>query len=139
MFGLSWGQIGIILLVAVFVLGPERIPTAVAGSLAAVRRLRELVAGAQADTVGQFGPEIAELRRQLAELRSLAGLAELRELHPDRIMASPARQHDEVPGGPGHGDVAVDRGGDGVPGPERLRVDEHDQVELQPLGQLRAQ
>lgn len=86
MFGLSWGQIGIILLVAVFVLGPDRIPTAVAGALTAVRRLRALVAGAQADTLGQFGPEIAELRRQLAELQALAGVSELRGLHPQKLL-----------------------------------------------------
>ena len=88
MFGLSWGQIGIILLVAVFVLGPERIPTAIAGALTAVRKLRALVAGAQADTLGQFTSEIAQLRQQLAELQDLAGISELRELHPQRVLAS---------------------------------------------------
>ncbi len=136
MFGLSWGQIGIILLVGVFVLGPERIPTAVAGTLTAVRKLRAVVAGAQADTVGQFGPEIAELRRQLAELRALAGLSELRELHPQTLLASASGEHDQLLGGPGHGDVPVDGALDAAA--ERVRVDQHDQVELQPLDQFRA-
>lgn len=149
MFGLSWGQIGIILLVAVFVLGPERIPTAVAGALGAVRTLRALLAGAQADTVGRFGPEIAELRRQLAELQFVAGISELRELHPQTLLSSavPSRpgEHDQLLGGPGHGDVPVDGpldpavGAARDPAAERVRVDQHDQVELQPLGQLRGQ
>ena len=86
MFGLSWGQIGIILLAGVFVLGPERIPTAIAGAGAALRKVRALVAGAQADTLGQIGPELAELRRQLAELQALAGVPELRELHPETLL-----------------------------------------------------
>ena len=159
MFGLSWTQIGIILLVGVFVLGPERIPTAVAGALTALRKLRALVAGAQADTVGQLGPEIAELRRQLAELQELAGIAELRELHPQRLLGSaltagPNRstgpgEHDQLPGGPGHGDVPVDgtldpaldgaRGVAADSAAERVRLEKHDEVELQPLGQLRGQ
>jgi sec-independent protein translocase protein TatB len=86
MFGLSWGQIGIIVLVGVFVLGPERIPTAIAGAVAGLRKVRALVAGAQADTLGQIGPELAELRRQLAELQALAGVPELRELHPEQLL-----------------------------------------------------
>ena len=45
MFGLSWGQIAIIVLVGVFVLGPERIPTAVAAALGALRKMRALLAG----------------------------------------------------------------------------------------------
>jgi sec-independent protein translocase protein TatB len=90
MFGLSWGQIGIILLVAVFVLGPERIPTAVAGALTAARRIRALIAEAQADPLGQFGSEIAQLRHQLAELQDLTGISELRELDPQRALASMA-------------------------------------------------
>lgn len=141
MFGLSWAQIGIILLVGVFVLGPERIPTAVAGALTALRKLRAVVAGAQADTLGQFGPEIAELRRQLAELQDLAGISELRELHPQRLLVSRPGEHDELLGGPGHGDVPIDGTFDaaGHLAAERVRVNQHDQVELQPLGQLRAQ
>ncbi len=38
MFGLSWGQIAIILLVAVFVLGPERIPTAVTWVMSSLKQ-----------------------------------------------------------------------------------------------------
>ena len=91
MFGLSWGQIGIVLLVGVFVLGPERIPTAVAGALGALRKLRALMAGAEAETVGQFGPEIAELRRQLAELRAAAGISDLRGLNPTELIGTAVR------------------------------------------------
>jgi hypothetical protein len=40
-------------------------------------------------------------------------------------------------GRPGHGDVAVDRSFTAVA--EDLRIDEDDQVELEPLRQLRSQ
>jgi len=109
MFGLSWGQIGIIVLIGVFVLGPERIPTVIAGAVTTLGRIRTFAAGAQADTVGQLGPEIAELRRQLAELQSLPGLAELRELHPKHAPST------ITPADPG----LPSPGSDAVPGPTR--------------------
>lgn len=80
MFGLSWGQISIIVLVGVFVLGPERIPTAVRWVLTGARKVRTMASGAQADLVRELGPEIADLRRQIAELQSMRQLPELREL-----------------------------------------------------------
>jgi hypothetical protein len=50
---------------------------------------------------------------------------------------SGAREDDELLGRPGHRDVAVDRSFDASA--ERLWVDEDDQVELEPLRQLRCQ
>src|SRR5439155_9475348 len=50
---------------------------------------------------------------------------------------SGARQNDELLGRSGHRDIAVDRSFDAFA--ERLWVDEDDQVELEPLGQLRGQ
>lgn len=89
MFGLSWGQIGIIVLIGLFVLGPERIPTAVSWVMSMVRKLRTMAAGAQAELRREIGPELDELRRQVADLQSLKELQELRdlrELHPKRLI-----------------------------------------------------
>src|SRR6478672_6765255 len=85
MFGLSWGQISIIVLVGVFVLGPERIPTAVTWAITNLRKARTMAAGAQAELQRELGPELAELRRQVADLQSLKEIQELRDLrdlHP---------------------------------------------------------
>jgi len=89
MFGLSWGQIAIIVLVGVFVLGPERIPTAVTWVLTSLRKVRTMAAGAQAELRREIGPEIEELRRQVADLQSLKEIQELRDLrdlHPKRLI-----------------------------------------------------
>ncbi|MBM9465803.1 Sec-independent protein translocase family protein [Nakamurella leprariae] len=89
MFGLSWGQIAIIVLVGLFVIGPERIPTAVQWVTSSLRRVRGLAAGAQAELRTQLGPELEELRRQVADLQSLKELQELRDLrdlHPKRLI-----------------------------------------------------
>jgi sec-independent protein translocase protein TatB len=97
MFGLSWGQILIIVLVGAFVLGPERIPTGVNFTLGMIRKARNLAAGTQATLLRDLGPEIEELRRQVADLQSLKELADLRQigdLHPrqwigDTMLAAP--------------------------------------------------
>ena len=89
MFGLSWGQIAIIVLVGVFVLGPERIPTAVTWVVTSLRKVRTMAAGAQAELRREIGPEIDELRRQVADLQSLKEIQELRDLrdlHPKRLI-----------------------------------------------------
>ena len=89
MLGMSWGQIVVIVLVGVFILGPERIPDAVSGAVAALRRLQALAGNSRTDMLGTVGPEIADLRSQLAELQALVGVQELRslrELHPQRLI-----------------------------------------------------
>jgi len=102
-FGLSWGQIIIIVLVGVFVLGPERIPTAVTWVMTSLRKMRTMAAGAQAELRKEIGPEIEELRRQVADLQSLKELQELRELrdlHPKRLIGK-SILGDEFSGGIG--------------------------------------
>lgn len=91
MFGLSWGQITIIVLVGVFVLGPERIPTAVRWVTDGLRKVRTMAAGAQAQLNREIGPELDELRRQIADLQSLKeiqDLRDLRDLHPKRLIGN---------------------------------------------------
>ncbi|MGS0688581.1 Sec-independent protein translocase TatB [Nakamurella sp. GG22] len=87
MFGLSWGQIGIIVLVGLFVLGPERIPTAVSFVTGGLRKARSMAEGAQAGLRHEIGPELDELRRQIADLQSLVNVQELHDLHPQRLIS----------------------------------------------------
>ena len=89
MFGLGWGEIIIILVVAVFVLGPERIPVAVRWVTDSVGKVRTMAAGAQEELRKEIGPELDELRRQVADLQSLKEVQELRslrDLDPRKII-----------------------------------------------------
>ncbi len=89
MFGLSWPEIFIILAVGVFVLGPERIPVAIRWMGETVRKLRGLAANAQSDLRREIGPELDELRRQVADLQSMKEYQELkslRDLNPKRYL-----------------------------------------------------
>ncbi|WP_196073150.1 Sec-independent protein translocase protein TatB [Nakamurella alba] len=89
MFGLSWGQILLIVLVGVFLLGPERIPTAVQWVTSSIKKVRTMAQGAQAQLRSEIGPELDELRRQIADLQSLKELQELRalrDLNPRNLL-----------------------------------------------------
>ena len=85
MFGLGWGEILIILAVGVFVLGPERIPVAVRWVTQTMTKLRGMAANAQSDLRREIGPELDEIRRQVADLQSSKEFQELknfRDLNP---------------------------------------------------------
>lgn len=80
MFGLSWEQIILIVLAALFLLGPERIPAATRWLIEGLRKIRTFASGAQSELQSQFGDELAELRAQVAELKSFKELQELRDM-----------------------------------------------------------
>ncbi len=80
MFGMSWGEIIIVITVGMFVLGPERIPVAVKWVGSTLKTVRTMAAGAQEQLQGEFGPELEELKRQIADLQSLKEIQELRTL-----------------------------------------------------------
>ena len=80
MFGMSWAEIIIVITVGMFVLGPERIPVAVKWLGSTLKTVRTMAAGAQEQLQGEFGPELEELKRQIADLQSLKEIQELRSL-----------------------------------------------------------
>ncbi len=90
MFGLGWGEILVILAVGVFVLGPERIPVAVRWFTETMKKVRGMAAGAQADLKREIGPELEELRRQVADLQNMKefqDLKSLRDINPKRFIS----------------------------------------------------
>jgi len=68
-FDLSVGKLFVLGLVALFVLGPERLPAAAAWLGQAIRRAREFSSGATEQLRRELGPELAQLQQPLNELR----------------------------------------------------------------------
>ena len=62
----------VLLAVALFVLGPERLPKYAADAARLLRRLREMATGVTSDLKAELGPEFADL--------------DLRSLHPRRFV-----------------------------------------------------
>lgn len=82
MFGLSFEKLFVLVVVALFVLGPERLPAAAAWAGQTIRKVKGFASGASEQLRSEFGPEFDQLRQPLQELR--APLQELRALRDPR-------------------------------------------------------
>jgi sec-independent protein translocase protein TatB len=67
----GWGEIFVLVVAGLFILGPERLPSAAAWVGKAVRQVREYATGARDQLRRELGPEFDELRKPLEELRGL--------------------------------------------------------------------
>ncbi len=82
MFDLSFEKIVVLVVVALFVLGPERLPAAAVWVGKTIRQVKGFAATANEQLQAEMGPELDHLRQPLAELR--APLQELRALRDPR-------------------------------------------------------
>jgi sec-independent protein translocase protein TatB len=67
----GWGEILVLVVAGLFILGPERLPGAAAWVGRTIRQVREYATGAREQLRGELGPEFDELRKPLDELRGL--------------------------------------------------------------------
>jgi sec-independent protein translocase protein TatB len=67
----GWGEILVIVVAGLFILGPERLPSAAAWLGKTIRQVREYATGAQTKLRDEMGPEFEELRKPLQDLQSL--------------------------------------------------------------------
>jgi sec-independent protein translocase protein TatB len=81
---LTYGHLIVVLLAALFILGPERLPEAASWLARAIRQAREFAAGARDQLHRELGDNLEELRQPLNELRQ--PLAELRTYDPRRAL-----------------------------------------------------
>ena len=68
---IGWGEIIVLIVAGLFILGPERLPSAAAWTGRAIRQVRDYATGAREQLRGELGPEFDELRKPLEELRGL--------------------------------------------------------------------
>ena len=71
---IGWGEMLVLLVVGLLILGPERLPGAIRWSADALRQARDYVSGATKNLRDEFGPEFEDLREPLSELQKLRGM-----------------------------------------------------------------
>lgn len=81
----GWGELLVLAVIGLVILGPERLPKAAADAARLIRQLRAMARNATADLKAELGPEMADL--------------DLTSLHPRRIMGSLLDGDDEAAGG----------------------------------------
>ena len=67
----GWGEILVLVIAGLFILGPERLPSAAAWLGRNVRKVREYASGARDQLKNELGPEYDELRKPLEDLQRL--------------------------------------------------------------------
>lgn len=70
----GWGEMLLLVVVGLVVLGPERLPGAIRWASGALRQARDYVSGATKELREEFGPEFDDLRAPISELQRLRGM-----------------------------------------------------------------
>jgi len=72
-FGIGGAELLILMVAGLFILGPERLPSAATWLARTLKQVREYATGAREQLTNELGPEFDELRKPLAELQQLRG------------------------------------------------------------------
>lgn len=70
----GWGEMLLLVVVGLVVLGPERLPGAIRWTSGAIRQARDYLNGATSQLREELGPEFEDLRQPLSELQKLRGM-----------------------------------------------------------------
>lgn len=87
----GWGEILVLIVAALFILGPERLPDAMAWVGRSVRKVRQFATGARDQLREEIGPEFEEFRKPIEDLRGL------RNFDPKRAVTQHLFDGDEDP------------------------------------------
>ncbi|MCV7069109.1 Sec-independent protein translocase protein TatB [Mycolicibacterium houstonense] len=71
---IGWGEMLVLVIAGLVILGPERLPGAIRWTSGALRQARDYVTGATSQLRQDLGPEFDDLREPLAELQKLRGM-----------------------------------------------------------------
>lgn len=70
----GWGEMLVLVIAGLVILGPERLPGAIRWTAGAVRQARDYVTGATSQLREDLGPDFDDLREPLSELQKLRGM-----------------------------------------------------------------
>jgi sec-independent protein translocase protein TatB len=70
----GWGEMLVLVVVGLVVLGPERLPGAIRWTSTALRQARDYLSGVTTQLREDMGPEFDDLREPLSELQKLRGM-----------------------------------------------------------------
>jgi sec-independent protein translocase protein TatB len=70
----GWGEILVLMVVGLVVLGPERLPGAIRWTSSALRQARDYLSGMTTQLREDMGPDFDDLREPLSELNKLRGM-----------------------------------------------------------------
>ncbi|UOZ10013.1 MULTISPECIES: Sec-independent protein translocase protein TatB [unclassified Amycolatopsis] len=102
----GWGEILVLIIAGLFILGPERLPEAASWMAKSVKKVRDFATGAKEQLREEMGPEFDQLRKPLEDLRGL------RNFDPKRVVTQHLFDGDSDP----LGLKGITNGGNGTNG-----------------------
>lgn len=100
------GEILVLIIAGLFILGPERLPEAASWMAKSVKKVRDFATGAKEQLREEMGPEFDQLRKPLEDLRGL------RNFDPKRVVTQHLFDGDSDP----LGLKGITNGGNGTNG-----------------------
>ena len=70
----GWGEMLVLVIAGLVILGPERLPGAIRWTSGTLRQARDYISGATKQLRDDLGPEFDDLREPLSELQKLRGM-----------------------------------------------------------------
>ena len=70
----GWGEMLLLVVIGLVVLGPERLPGAIRWTSGVIRQARDYLSGATSQLREELGPEFDDLRQPISELQKLRGM-----------------------------------------------------------------
>jgi sec-independent protein translocase protein TatB len=71
---IGWGEMLVLVIAGLVILGPERLPGAIRWTSNTIRQARDYISGATSQLREDLGPEFEDLREPLSELQKLRGM-----------------------------------------------------------------
>ncbi len=71
---IGWGEMLLLVVVGLVVVGPERLPGAIRWASGALRQARDYLSGATSQLREELGPEFDDLRQPISELQKLRSM-----------------------------------------------------------------
>ncbi len=102
----GWGEMLVLVIAGLVILGPERLPGAIRWTAGAVRQVRDYVTGATTQLREELGTDFDDLREPLSELQKLRGMTPRAALTKhlldgdDSIFTGKFDQNGSTPGKP---------------------------------------
>ncbi len=88
---LGWGEILVLVVAALVILGPERLPGAISWTMQSIRKVRDYATGASKDLQDQMGTDFDSIREPLQQLN------ELRQMTPKALVTKHLFEGDSAP------------------------------------------
>lgn len=96
---IGWGEILVLVVAGLFILGPDRLPDAAAWLGRTIRQVKGYASGAREQLRGELGPEFDELRQPFNELRGLRGMDPRRAVSRSLFESEPDSKPNGHPAG----------------------------------------